>query len=196
MLIKFDVFRNNFSTWFVANLLGFVAIGLLILVFPFVITVSGFFVTTFIIGFPVSFAQWIVMRRILRTSILWTLTIPVAIPLGFSIIRIIPEVIFPIKDDDSIAALTIIFLIVGLIIGLLQWFILRKRLSRAYIWVLGNSVGVGLGFWLIMVTELINQSTILSFVVVALVYSLITGFVLSRLSGYKGQSRNSAEKRN
>jgi len=155
--------------------------------------ISGFFVTTFIIAIPVSFAQWIALRGILRTSILWTLTIPIAIPLGFYIIQIIPEGLWPLKDDDSIAALTVIFLIIGLIIGLLQWFYLRQQLSKSFFWALGSSVGIGLSFWLIMVTELINQSAILSYVVVALVYSIITGLVLTGLIGDKGQSTNAME---
>ena len=193
---KLHVFSNHFFPWLVANVLGFTAIGILILLFPSVITISGFFVTTFIIGIPVSFAQWIALRRILRTSILWTMTIPVAIPLGFFVIRVIPEVIFPLKDDDSIAALTIIFLIIGLIIGLVQWFILRKVLSKSYFWVLGSSVGIGVSFWAIMVTELINQSTVLSYAVIALVYSIITGIVLSGLIRYQGQSTNAIENTN
>jgi hypothetical protein len=153
------------------------------------IGVSGFFTTTFIIAIPISFAQWIALRRILQTSILWILTIPIGIPLSFLILRVIPAGLWFDADDDSLVAMTSMLLVVGLIIGLLQWIILQRQLVRTAIWLLGSAIGVAGSFWLILATGLIDQSGIISYIVVALVYSGVTGLVLSWLLAYNNQSQ-------
>ncbi|MBU0511354.1 MAG: hypothetical protein KJ638_06595 [Chloroflexi bacterium] len=189
MLPKFGYTSKKFLVWLIANTLGFGALGALILVFPSILGISGFFATMFIVAIPISLAQWIALRRILQTSILWVLTIPIGIPLSFLILRVIPAGLWFGANDDSLIALTSMFLVIGLIIGLLQWIILRLQLARATIWLLGSVIGVAGSFWLIIVTDLINQSGIISYIVVALVYSCVTGLVLSGLLAYNNQSQ-------
>jgi hypothetical protein len=186
---KFGHSSKQFLIWFFANILGFGALGASILVFPSILGISGFFITTFVIAIPISLAQWIVLRRILPTSILWILTIPIGIPLSFLILRVIPASLWFEPDDDSLVAMTSMLLVVGLIVGLLQWIILRRQLVRATVWLLGSAIGVAGSFWLILVTGLIDQSGIISYIVVALVYSGVTGLVLSWLLAYNNQFR-------
>jgi hypothetical protein len=178
-----------FLTWVLANMLGFCALGALILIFPAIIGRSGFFITAFILAIPISLTQWAALRRIQQpTSKFWILTIPIGIPLAFLIMRGIPAGLWFDPDDDSVLAMTSMLFVVGLILGLLQWIILRKQVARASIWVLGSAIGVALSFWLILVTGLINQSGITSYIVVALVYSSLTGLVLSWLHAFNNQS--------
>ena len=92
-------------------------------------------------------------------------------------------------DDESIAGLTIAYLIVGFSIGLPQWLILRGHLSRASIWLLGSSIAVGASFWLIFATDLVNQSGVIAYIVGALVYSILTGLVLSALLATTDQTQ-------
>jgi len=186
---KFGFSSKPFLIWFFANILGFGALGASILVFPSILGISGFFTTTFIIAIPISLAQWIALRRILQTSILWILTIPIGIPLSFLILRVIPASLWFDADDDSLVAMTSMLLVVGLIIGLLQWILLRRQLVRAAIWLLGSAVGVAGSFWVILVTDLIDQSGIISYIIVALVYSSVTGLFLSGLLAYNNQSQ-------
>ena len=191
MLQKFGYSSKQFLIWFCANILGFGALGASILVFPSILGISGFFITTFIIAIPISLAQWIALRRILQTSILWILTIPIGMPLSFLILRVIPAGLWFDADDDSLVAMTSMLLVTGLIIGLLQWIIFRRQLVRAAIWLLGSAIGVAGSFWVILVTDLIDQSGIISYIIVALVYSSVTGLFLSGLLAYNNQSQPS-----
>ena len=188
---KFGYLSKQFLIWFFANMLGFGALGASILLFPSILGITGFYMTTFVMAIPISLAQWITLRRILQTPILWILTIPMGIPLSFLIMRVIPAGLWFDADDDSLVAMMSMLLIVGLMIGLLQWLILRRQLLRATVWLLGSAIGVAGSFWLIFVTGLIDQSGIISYIVVALVYSSITGLILSGLLAYNDQSQPS-----
>lgn len=182
---------KQFLIWCFANILGFGALGASILVFPSLFGRFGFFITISIIAIPISLAQWIALGRLLQISILWVLTIPIGIPLSFLILRIIPAGLWFDADDDSLVAMTITLLVVGLIIGLLQWIILRRKLVRSEIWLLGSAIGVAGSFWVILVTGLIDQSGIISYIILALVYSSVTGLFLLGLLAYNNQSQPS-----
>ncbi|MCK4901280.1 MAG: hypothetical protein KAS38_21025 [Anaerolineales bacterium] len=125
----------------------------------------------------------------MQTSILWILTIPIGLLLAVLINRVIPDGFWQVVDDESIAALTTGYLVGGFAIGLPQWLILRRQLSRSSIWLLGSSIGAGAGPWLILVTDLINQSGIISYIVGVLVYAIVTGLFLSWLLVYHNQSQ-------
>jgi hypothetical protein len=183
------ILSKQFLIWIFANILGFGALGVSLLVFPSLRSIPGIIASTLIIAIPISLAQWIALRRILQTSILWVLTIPIGLLLAILIIRVIPVGLWQVVDDESIAGLTASGLVPGLTIGLPQWLILRRKLSRSSFWLLGSSIGVAASFWLILVTGLINQSGVMSFIVGALVYSFVTGLTLSGLLVYHNQSQ-------
>ena len=181
---KFGTSRVQFLIWFLANIIGFGVLGAFILVFPFMLGRAGFYITTFFLAVPIGLAQWIALRRPLQTSVLWILTIPLGIPLSFLLMNVIPAGYWFKADDDSLVAMTSMIFLVGLVIGLLQWIILRRQIERASAWILGSAVAVAGSFWLISATHLIDQSGIISYITVALVYSGITGLVLSGLLAY------------
>jgi len=120
---------------------------------------------------------------------LWILTIPIGLLLAILINRVIPDGLWQVVDDESIAALTAGYLLIGFSIGLPQWLILRRQLSKSSIWFLGSSIGVAAGIWIILVTDLISQSGIISYIVGALVYSIVTGLILSGLLAYQNHSQ-------
>ena len=181
MPLKYSNLWKQFLTWFLANVLGFAALGLLVVTFPFLMSIPGMVVPFLLIGLPVGYAQWLGLRRIMPTSIAWLFSIPIGILLAFLITRLIPEGFWLGLDDESIAGLTAAYLIVGFAIGLPQWLILRPKLARASLWLLGSSLAVGASFWLILVTDLVNQSGVLAYIVGALVYSSLTGLFLAGL---------------
>lgn len=184
------ILSKSFLTWLIANILGFGALGVMHLLSPPIIF-SGLFATiatALAISIPIGFAQWIALRRILQTSVLWILTILIGLLLTVLFIRVIPDGLWLGVDDESIAALTIPYLVGGFAIGLPQWLILRRQLSRSSIWLLGSSIGTAAGIWLVLVTDLINQSGIISFIIAVLVYSIVTGLFLSWLIFYHNQS--------
>jgi hypothetical protein len=181
--------KKQFLIWIIANILGFGALGALLLWLPSMMQLSGFVPSTLIITFPIALAQWLALRRILQTSILWILTTPIGLLLAISIMRVIPDGLWLGLDDESIAALIAVYLLIGFVIGLPQWLILRRQLSRSSIWLLGSSIGVAAAFWIIFVTDLVNQSGIISYIVGALVYSIVTGLVLTGLLANQNRSQ-------
>lgn len=183
-------FNKPFTIWLIANILGFGALGIAVLVIPSVMAVPGMLGSTLVISIPISLAQWIALRRISFVSMLWILSIPIGVLMAILIIREIPDGTMPIVDDESPSAMTVIFLFIGFLIGLPQWLILRRYFSNSSIWLLGSSLGVALGAGLVLITDLINQSTILSYIVAALVYAVLTGLTLSWLLARQDQSQS------
>lgn len=187
---KFDYLNKPFLTWLFANMLGFGVLGASYFLIPARTLMSGIVASALIISIPIGLAQWIALRRILQTSILWIFTIPIGAPLGYGILRLIPNVLWQILgDDESVAVLTAGYFVIGFAIGVLQWLILRQQLLRSSIWILGSSIGAGAGLWLNLVTDLIHQSGVISYVVWVLVYAIVTGLTLTGLLAYHSRSQ-------
>ena len=180
-----DYLGKPFLAWVFGNILGFGALGALALVFSSLGPTLGMFASIIIISFPVSLAQWVILRRIFPTSAWWILTIPIGLLLAVLIFKyeiITAELLHIMENnDESIAVITVLYLVMGFIIGLPQWLILRRLFSSSLLWLLGSSIGVATGCWLVLATDLINQSGIVSYFVGVLVYAFITGLILSRL---------------
>lgn len=186
---KSGYLSKSFLVWVFANILGICATAALPLLFASLLdTLRSGVVSGFIFSFPISLAQWLALRRISQTSILWVLTVPVGILIYF-LIGLIPNGLVQIVDDESIVFLTASYLMIGFTVGLLQWFILRRQFSGSSLWILGSTVGVGFSFWLILATDLINRSGIMAFIIGALVYPITTGLILLRLLAHHDQSK-------
>lgn len=174
--------NKSFLVWLIANILGISATVALPLLFASLSeSLRSGVVSGFIFAFPIGLAQWLALRRISKTSILWVLTVPVGILIYFLIYELIPDGLKQTIDDESILFITAAYLIIGFTVGLLQWLIMRRQFSGSSLWILGSTVGVGFSFWLILATGLINQSGIIASIVGILVYPIITGLILSRL---------------
>ena len=177
---------KSFLIWVFANILGISAAAAI----PFLGTTLNnpinVVVSVFVFFVP-GLAQWLALRRISHTSILWVLTIPTGILLYLLIYRLIPDGLWQMFDDESLVVLIAPFFLIGFLIGLLQWFLLRRQFSSSLLWILGSSIGVGFSLWLILATDLINRSGILSFIVGVLIYTIITGLILTRLLAHNTQ---------
>jgi len=190
------MYRNHkqttkaFLIWIAANLLGFFSMSVLLIALPILKSIPNFTTPFSIIGVTFGLAQWLVLRRLILLSPIWVLTFPVSWFLSSLIAAAIPESLWQIIDSESPVTLSVAYIIMGAVIGLPQWLILRRKLSKAALWILGSSLGVGLGFGLVLVTGLINQSEYISYVVVVIVYSIATGTILSWLLNQKGQTYN------
>lgn len=173
-----------FLIWIFANILGCGALAASLFVSPYLMSLSGIVLTAFIVSFPISLAQWIALRRFFPTTILWIITIPVGLIIILQMYQVIPMGTWQQVDDESTAVLTLLFLGIGFAIGLPQWLILRRQFSGSSIWLLGSSVGLGLGFGFVLATDLINQSGFVSAIAVLFSYTVVTGIVLARLLAY------------
>ncbi len=186
---KSGYLSKQFLTWLLANVLGFGVLGASYFVISSKVLMSGIVASTLIVSIPIGLAQWIALRRIFHTSIFWVFTVLVGLTLAILILKIIPEALWQFVDDESIAALTASYFVIGFAIGLPQWLILRRQLLKSSIWLLGSSIGAAAGLWLILATELINQSGAMSYIVGVLVYSIVTGMTLTGLLVYNDQSQ-------
>jgi hypothetical protein len=167
--------------WIVANLLGVAAIGALSLI-PYLTSIPGMLVSCLLIGLPIGFAQWIALRRVAPISILWVLTISAGLLLGLVVINSpIPVLPWGFLDDESVLSLTAACTTIAFFVGLAQWLLLRGHFTKSLVWLLSSAVGLGLGTGLVLVSNLINQSGLVSIILVALVYAIVTGLVISWL---------------
>jgi hypothetical protein len=148
---------------------------------PFLFSIHGVVASSLIIFIPIGLAQWLVLRRLLPLSPLWIITMPIGFILTFLLISNMPDTLWPNVDDEAISTLTILITAYGTTIGLAQWVVLRRHFAKSFIWILSSSIGLGLGFGIVLVTDLINQSGFIAAVIVFLVYGLVTGSILSWL---------------
>jgi hypothetical protein len=172
--------RGVILGWIVANLLGVAAIGALSLI-PYLTSIPGMLVSSLIIGLPIGFAQWIALRRVAPISILWVLTISAGLLLGLVVSPILAGIFWGFLDDESVLSLTAACTTIGLLVGLAQWLFLWGHFTRSLVWPLSSAVGLGLGIGLVLVSNLIHQSGIISIILVVLVYAIATGLVMSWL---------------
>jgi len=182
--------RGMILGWIVANSLGVVAISALILLLPFLASIRGVLVSSLLIGLPIGFAQWIALRRVAPISILWGLTISAGLLLGLWASPILAGALWEFLDDESVLSLTAAYTIIGLCIGLAQWLFLWGHFTKSFVWPLSSTIGLGLGTGLVLVTNLIDHSGIISIILVTLVYAIVTGFVISWLSASYGKGES------
>jgi hypothetical protein len=164
--------------WFIANLLAVAVIALLPFIPPVLPIRVGKFMSSLIIGVPIGLAQWIALRRIAPISILWVLTISAGLILGHVLTPALAGV-WVFQDDESVLTLTADYVTIGLLVGLVQWTLLRSYFAKSLVWLLSSAVGLGLGTGLILITNLVDQSGIGSIILVVLVYAIATGLVVS-----------------
>jgi hypothetical protein len=164
--------------WFIANLLAVAVIALLPFIPPVLPIRVGKFVSSLIIGVPIGLAQWIALRRIAPISILWVLTVSAGLILGHVLTPTLAGV-WVFQDDESVLTLTADYVTIGLLVGLVQWTLLRSYFAKSFVWLLSSAVGLGLGTGLILITNLVDQSGIGSIILVVLVYAIATGLVVS-----------------
>ncbi len=177
-------------TWVLANFIGFGLLGLFSLAQP-AIPSRLFGRIAFLLSLvPLSLAQWLALRRIAPVSGLWILTVPLGLLLGGAITfyQLIPDAFWQTFGDESVFSLTFGVLLIGLLVGLPQWLILRPRFPGSSLWLLGSAGGLGFGFWLVLATDLINRPGIIASAIVVLVYTLTTGLTLSGLLAYRDRA--------
>jgi len=180
--------RNAFMTWSIANILGLSIPPLIMFLVPSLTAISGLLSTTLLISMPLSITQWAALRRTLPVSILWIFSIPASILVLVLIVREMPESYWGFVDLESLAALIAISFLIGLMIGLPQWLILRRKSAQSSIWLLGSALGLGLGASIVIATDLVNISGILAYIIAVLIYIIATGITLFWLLMHREQS--------
>jgi hypothetical protein len=173
--------RKALLIWCLANILGLSIPPLIIYLVTLSTATLGLLSTTLIISMPLSIAQWAALRRIMPISILWIFSIPTSILAMVVIIREVSERFLGNVDPEPLIVMTSTFFLIGLIIGLPQWLILRRECDGVSIWLLGTVLGVGLGASIVIATDLVNISGVIAYIVAVLIYVAATGLSLSWL---------------
>lgn len=173
--------RKAFLIWFAANILGLTIPPLVLYLIPSFTAVTGLLSSVLIISLPLSIAQWIALRRISPVSALWTISLPASILVFVLIIREIPDRYWSAVYSEALISVVFVSMLVGLIIAIPQWLILRRKHNRASIWLLGTVFGIGLGAGVVLATNLVNRSGIAAYIITVLVYTVATGLSLSWL---------------
>ena len=180
MMKPLKYFRNPLILWLLANLSGFGLLGLAVLLVPGWLANAGFIVSILVISIPVSIAQWLVLRKTVAYSWLWIFAMPVGLLLGILLLRSIPESVWQIVGDESIVTLAGGYLVVGFLVGIPQWLLLRTRFEKASLWLAASALTPALGLALVLFTNLIDWSELISYILIILIYGTVTGYLLSR----------------
>ena len=167
------------SGWIVANLLGMAAVGALVFVLQFLKSTPGILMASLLVGMPIGLAQWIALRRVASISKLWALTTSTGLLLGLVFLNSpILVQLWESLDGRSVLSLIPGYVVTGFFVGLAQWLLLRHRFIKSWVWLLGSAAGLGLGSGLVLISDLIHQAWLVSIILVALVYAVVTGFVI------------------
>jgi hypothetical protein len=181
--------------WIVVNALGVAAIAVVVSIFPFLTSIHGMLMSSLVIGLPIGFAQWIGLRRVAPISILWVLTASAGLVLGLVVVNSPIADIWGFLDEESALSLTAAYTTIGLLIGLAQWLLLESHFTRALVWPLSSAVGLGLGCGLVLATDLVYQSEVVSIILVFLMYTIATGLTKAWLpASYRATESNLANR--
>lgn len=168
--------------WVLANVLGW-GVGLavaaaIMLGFNFAAyPLNHAFVGAFT-GIAVGLAQWFSLRRSLPVPVWWVLASIVGISIGAGAATAVSDA----AGSTNLMAYGLFGLVVGVMIGLAQWAVLRTHAPQAGWWLLANAASVALGF---LLGGIINHP-IISWIPVGILYLAATGATMVWLvQGYQ-----------
>ncbi len=162
------------SLWTAANALGIAAAMPLSSLTSLLGPLSGLVGGTLLIGLPTGLAQWLALRRIAPVSPLWILTVFTGMLATLWLSSFIV-----LGDDESILALSAVYALAGLLIGLAQWLFLFKRFRRSFWYPLSSALGLGLALWIVLVTGIADWNGSFALALGILIYSLATALALA-----------------
>jgi len=94
----------------------------------------GFVLSEFVVGVAVGLAQWVVLRKRIERSGWWILVSGV----GWAAGRGLASLLFPAQNTILIGAM------IGAILGLAQWVVLRHRVVQSWWWIVVSALSWGL----------------------------------------------------
>ncbi len=126
--------------WTIATALGFtLGIGLSQLA----LTAMGEILSSIAFGSIAGLAQWFILRKRFHVSGWWVLATSLGATLGLVATNAVHEALMGVRVALVVGVLGLTVL--GLLVGIAQWLVLRKHLHRAGWWVLASAAGWFLG---------------------------------------------------
>ncbi len=175
--------RSGFSLWLAWTLAT--AAGMLLGLVPFAFFVADLdsglvrILVPLLAGLLIGLLQWLALRPYLTRSVDWVLTGGAGWALGFALGLLVIQAI----GGNPLGAL-LGYLLFGLIIGALQWPVLRREIPNALPWIIASMLGWALGAYLgqAVLTGLSGGEG-LSQVVSTMVVAGVTGLVAGAITG-------------
>jgi len=167
--IKLDLRIKLIIRWLVANTIAWL-LGLLLAIILSHLVVNIFhpeetnLIVGLCLGFSLGFAQWLVLKRLMKISILWFIVpaIGIGLPYAWFIMQLEAGNDLPLILNTDGVFLAILFFICGALVGFIQSRLKSMNLGKSYIWILLSGIA-----WSISLT--IN-----SFLFSGLIFGLVT----------------------
>lgn len=168
-VIKLDQKMKLIIQWLVANTIAWI-LGLLLAIILSHLIVNIFhpeetnLIVGLCLGFSLGFAQWQILKKLMKMSILWFIVpaIGIGLPYGWIIMQVEAGNDLPLILNTEGAFLAILFFISGALIGFIQSRLKPMNLGKSYIWILLSGLA-----WSISLT--VN-----SFLFSGLIFGLVT----------------------
>jgi hypothetical protein len=167
--------------WIASNLLGWMAAPALALALGLPGSTCNNPAMLIVVIAPPALAQWLVLRRLVAMTPLWLITIPLGFLIFVGLVVMTSTGVLQLPDDEGTATLSALYAVLGGLVGLLQWLILRRYFRTAGIWVAASAAGTGIGLALVLITDLVSASGIAAIAVFVLTYAALTGAALEWL---------------
>ncbi len=130
-------------------------------------------------GFLVGVLQWLVLRRYVTSTHDWVLNVGAGWGLGFALGLLLIQAL-----GKSFLGAVVGYILFGVIVGLIQWPVLRREIPSVVPWVLASVVGWALGAILgpIVLSLFVRGGTIDPLVGAAVIAG-VTGLVAGAITG-------------
>jgi hypothetical protein len=168
-------------TWIAFNLLGWMAAPALALALRSPGSTFDNPAMLIVVIAPPALAQWLVLRRLVGMTPLWLITIPLGFLIFIGLVVMTSTGVLQLPDDEGTATLSALYAILGGLVGVFQWLILRRYFRTAGIWVAASAAGTGIGLAIVLITKLMSASGIAAIAVFVLTYAAFTGAALEWL---------------
>jgi hypothetical protein len=104
-------------------------------------------------GALIGFLQWLALRRYLVGSVDWIFTAGAGWAIGYALGLLLVQQLGAQVSAGGFWLALISYLLFGLIIGLVQWPVLRREIPNLAAWIIANMIGWTVGFFLATLAE-------------------------------------------
>ena len=177
------VARNEFGMWLEWTLAT--AFGMLLGFLPSLVLVNimdlalARLIVPLFEGFMVGLAQWVVLRKYVKVVSDWILAAGASWAIGYTLGLFIINGLTGTGLDGFIG-----YILFGIIVGLVQWPLLRREIPNVWMWILANVIGWTSGFFLSQISlDLFFNSPAIDPVASTSVISGVSGLVAGAITG-------------
>ena len=177
------VARNEFGMWLEWTLAT--AFGMLLGFLPSLVLVNimdlalARLIVPLFEGFMVGLAQWVVLRKYVNEVSDWILAAGASWAVGYALGLFIINGLTGTGLDGLIG-----YILFGIIVGFVQWPLLRREIPNVWMWILANVIGWTSGFFLSQISlDLFFNGPAIDPVASTSVISGVSGLVAGAITG-------------